>query len=137
MGGGRRDVNFSGEDLLSGSSCTWSVVYPSHFSRFYTGFSPVFSRYNGENGLIGSVKVWECDGKKGLEDFLKETKSCSRVMPQCKVSFYFIKDHIISAQRLLFSWGPGSLGEQLPEGTGIKVERGHYLLLQVPTHTER
>ena len=36
-------------------------------------------------------------------------------------------------QRLLFSWGPGSVGEQLGEGTGIKVERGHYLLLQVLT----
>ena len=64
----------------------WSV-YLNNVSRFYTGFSPVFSRYNGENGLIGSVRVWECDGKKGLEDYLQRTRSCSREVPQCKVSF--------------------------------------------------
>ena len=66
-------------------------IYLNYLARFYTGFSPVFSRYNGENGLIGAVRVWECaDGKKGLEDFLKETRSCSRVVPQCKVSFHLL-----------------------------------------------
>ena len=39
--------------------------------------------------------------------------------------------HFPSSQRLLFSWGPGSAGERLAEGSGVKVERGHYLLLQV------
>merc|ERR1719220_1138764 len=86
-------------------------------ARYYTGFNPVFSRYNGENGVIGAIRVWECKSKDGLEEYLKDTRKCNRVMPQCK--------------RLLFSWGPGSVGEKLAEGSGIKVERGHYLLLQV------
>ena len=60
------------------------------FPRFYTGFSPVFSRYNGENGLIGSLRVWQCDGRKGLEDYLKETSTCSRVVAQCKVGFHLL-----------------------------------------------
>ena len=40
----------------------------------------------------------------------------------------------ISFQKLLFSWGPGSVGEQLAKGTGIKVERGHFILLQARVH---
>ena len=77
----------------------WSV-YLNNVSRFYTGFSPVFSRYNGENGLIGSVRVWECDGKKGLEDYLQRTRSCSRVVPQCKVGFqpFFFELHCLSSE---------------------------------------
>ena len=102
-------------------------------SRYYTGFSPVFSRYNGENGLVGGLKVWECKAKDGLEDYLKATKTCNRVMPQCQVGFCLLVLLSIFSfpQRLLFSWGPGSGGEELAEGSGIKVERGHYLLLQV------
>ena len=103
------------------------------FSRYYTGFSPVFSRYNGENGLVGGMKVWECKSKDGLEDYLKATRSCNRVVPQCQVGVCLLE--IISIfsfpQRLLFAWGPGSGGEELAEGSGIKVERGHYILLQV------
>ena len=34
-------------------------------------------------------------------------------------------------QRQLFTWGPGSLGEELGPGSGLAVERGHSLLLQV------
>ena len=101
--------------------------------RFYTGFSPVFSRYNGENGLIGAIRVWECHDKKGLEEYLTETRTYNQIVPQCKVGFHFLTlspISIISCQRLLFSWGPGSVGEQLAKGTGIKVERGHYILLQ-------
>ena len=94
----------------------------------------MFSRYNGENGLVGGMKVWECKTKDGLEDYLKTTKTCNRVMSQCKVGFSLLVVKSIFSlfpQRLLFSWGPGSRGEELVEGSGIKVERGHYLLLQV------
>ena len=103
------------------------------FSRYYTGFSPVFSRYNGENGLVGGMKVWECKTKDGLEDYLKATKTCNRVMSQCQVGFCLLVLLSIFSfpQRLLFSWGPGGGEEELAEGSGIKVERGHYLLLQV------
>ena len=103
------------------------------FSRYYTGFSPVFSRYNGENGLVGGMKVWECKAKEGLEDYLKITRTCQRVTSQCQVGFSLLATSSIFSfpQRLLFSWGPGSGGEELAEGSGIKVERGHYLLLQV------
>ena len=94
----------------------------------------MFSRYNGENGLVGGMKVWECKSKDGLEDYLKATRSCNRVMAQCQVGFCLLV-LIISIfsfpQRLLFAWGPGSGGEELAEGSGIKVERGHYILLQV------
>ena len=103
------------------------------FSRYYTGFSPVFSRYNGENGLVGGMKVWECKAKEGLEDYLKATRTCQRVTSQCQVGFSCLATSGIFSfpQRLLFSWGPGGGGEELAEGSGIKVERGHYLLLQV------
>ena len=63
----------------------FSLMQP--FPRYYTGFSPVFSRYNGENGLVGGMKVWECKAKDGLEDYLKATRTCNRVMPQCQVGF--------------------------------------------------
>ena len=79
------------------------------------------------------MRVWECNGKNGLEDYQKETKSCSRMMPQCKASFHFLfkRPNHLNTQKLLFSWGPGSVGEQMAEGTGIKMDRGHYLMLQV------
>ena len=47
----------------------------------------MFSRYNGENGLVGGMKVWECKSKDGLEDYLKATRTCNRVVPQCQVGF--------------------------------------------------
>ena len=80
------------------------------FPRFYTGFSPVFSRYNGENGLIGSVRVWQCDGREGLEDYLKETRSCSRVVPQCKVGFHTFFFELLAASSSLLRgcFSPGA-----------------------------
>ena len=78
-----------------------------NFPRFYTGFSPVFSRYNGENGLIGSVRVWQCDGREGLEDYLKETRSCSRVVPQCKVGFHFLFLLLAASSLLRGCFSPG------------------------------
>ena len=62
-----------------------SISLHSVFFRYYTGFSPVFSRYNGENGVIGAIRVWECKSKDGLEEYLKDTRKCNRVMPQCQV----------------------------------------------------
>ena len=56
-------------------------------SRYYTGFSPIFSRYNGENGLVGAINVWECRSKDGLEEYLRGAGTCSRVVPQCQVGF--------------------------------------------------
>ena len=55
------------------------------------------------------------------------------MMPQCKASFHFLfkRPNHLNTQKLLFSWGPGSVGEQMAEGTGIKMDRGHYLMLQV------
>ena len=79
-----------------------------NFPRFYTGFSPVFSRYNGENGLIGSVRVWQCDGREGLEDYLKETRSCSRVVPQCKVGFHFLFLLLAASSLLRGCFSPGA-----------------------------
>ena len=134
MDGGRRDVNFLGGGPLPGSSARTDRLKWQPFCRFYTGFSPVFSRYNGENGLIGAIRVWECNNKKGSEEYLRETRTCNQIVSQCKVGFHFLTlfftFSIISTQKLLFSWGPGSVGEQLAEGTGIKVERGHYIMLQ-------
>ena len=101
----------------------------------------MFSRYNGENGLIGAIRVWECNNKKGSEEYLRETRTCNQIVSQCKVGFHFLTlfftFSIISTQKLLFSWGPGSVGEQLAVGTGIKVERGHYILLQVRVHKQQ
>ena len=85
------------------------------FCRFYTGFSPVFSRYNGENGLIGSVRVWECDGGKGLENYLKETRSCSQVVLQCKVGFYFLSNNHFSSEAA-FLLGSGQCGRATGRG---------------------
>ena len=45
--------------------------------------------------------------------------------------FFFKRPNHLNTQKLLFSWGPGSAGEQMAEGTGIKMDRGHYLMLQV------
>ena len=49
----------------------------------------MFSRYNGENGVIGAIRVWECKSKDGLEEYLKDTRKCNRVMPQCQVGCCF------------------------------------------------
>ena len=74
-----------------------------------------------------------CRWKEGVGRFPERNKVLqqSDVSMQGQFSFPFSRLHHLSPQRLLFSWGPGSLGEQLAEGAGIKVERGHYLLLQV------
>ena len=124
------------------SSARWNFTLLKCFpltpcSRYYTGFSPIFSRYNGENGLVGAINVWECRSKDGLEEYLRGAGTCSRVVPQCQVGLFECSsnnyfDHLLSPpQRLLFSWGPGSAGERLAQGSGVKVERGHYLMLQV------
>ena len=69
------------------------------------------------------MSVWECRPASlgALGDFLRGTKDCS--------SGDFPPFDL--CRRKLFTWGPGSLGEELGEGRGLAVERGHYLLLQV------
>ena len=63
--------------------------------------------------------------------------NCFSVQGGFSLSNPFSIFSIMSPQKLLFSWGPGSVGEQLAEGTGIKVERGHYILLQVRVHKRK
>ena len=134
MGKGSQGASCSEADLLPGGlGSVCELLSHVAFCRYYTGFSPVFSRYNGENGLVGGMKVWECKAKEGLEDYLKATRTCPRVTSQCQVGCPLLATSSIFSfsQRLLFSWGPGGGGEELAKGSGIKVERGHYLLLQV------
>ena len=74
------------------SSARWNFTYLKCFpstpcSRYYTGFSPIFSRYNGENGLVRAINVWECRSKDGLEEYLRGAGTCGRVVPQCQVGF--------------------------------------------------
>ena len=41
------------------------MVRPRSRARAYTGFLPLITGYNGENGLISSITVWEVSSAPG------------------------------------------------------------------------
>ena len=108
-------------DAAGDARCT---VFKSRSSvTFYTGFLPLLKGFNGENGLVRSMGLWECppSSKEALAREKGVTRGC------------YGEEHpaLVLCQRPLFTWGPGSPGEQLEEGSGLEVERGHLLLLRV------
>ena len=48
-------------------------------AKYYTGFTPVFKSYNGENGLIKQIVVYKCDPAFNdlAEDVAGDTHYCS------------------------------------------------------------
>ena len=96
-------------------------------AMFYTGFRPVFTGYNGQNGLIRRISVYQCNPANAelLKSFIGGTYNCYE--EDFKPTSF--------CKSLLFVWAPGSTGELLEKGTGIKSlnndMRRHHLLLQV------
>ena len=75
------------------------------------GFLPSFTGYNGENGLIHRITLFECEA---------EVKS--RKTGECA------EDDLKSCSRLLFVWTRGSRGELFPQQSALKLNSRHVLL---------
>ena len=83
-------------------------------SRFFTGFTPIIHGYNGENGLIRQMTVYQC---RPEADYIRATAACQEAQKE-------------SCSQVVFVWSPGSPGEQLPAGAGL-VRGDRKLLLEV------
>ena len=89
--------------VAGGESKCRMMKAPSR-SKYLTGFTPIIHGYNGENGLIQQMTLYQCSAEVkydrrtgGCEE--EEKEACSEVM---------------------FVWRPGSGGEVLPQGTGLE-----------------
>ena len=95
-------------------------------AKFYPGFVPILKGYNGGNGLLRRMTVYQCDPASSdiAEEFTADTLSCNDAnYPPYKV-----------CKSVLFIWTPGSGGEMLQQGVGLESlldeNRKHYLLLE-------
>ena len=82
-------------------------------AKFYTGFIPIHKGYNGENGLIQRMTVYQCDtaNRDLAEQFIGDTVDC---YDDDYLPYSFFKS-------ILFIWTPGSKGEMLKGETGLKA----------------
>ena len=62
----------------------------------YKGFTPILSGYNGKNGLVRSITLFQCNEK--VEE--GETKQCHVYIHDCR--------HVV------YAWYPGVIGEVTP-----------------------
>ena len=126
----------------------------------YTGFLPLLTGFNGENGLISSVSVWGCstEHSKEMADYLTRgtqvhhrghslslTTSLSlRPVSQCLTTCppqsapHYSSPGVLAlvVPAIPFIYHPLSQGgEELEEGMGLPVlsnsRRRHYLLLKI------
>ena len=91
----------------AGGEVRCRVVRPPASARALTGFLPVIAGYNGDNGLIRHMAVWECEAGAGAGDPGDCGAECGR---------------------LLLLWTPGSGGEALPVNTGLALAGGRLRL---------
>ena len=110
-----------------GGDAQCKVVKGRSSAKYYTGFVPVLRGYNGENGLVRRVTVLQCDQAHAdtVAGYVKDTVGC------------YDDDYFPYklCKSILFIWTPGSEGERMEEGTGMKAardeKRQHFLLVQV------
>ena len=95
----------------AGGEVRCRVLRPPASARALRGFLPAITGYNGDNGLIRTITVRECEPGVGARD----TGECGQPS-QCS--------------RLLVIWTPGSRGESLPVSSGTEL-RGGNLRLEV------
>ena len=105
-------------DSRGGARC--KVFRGTSSAKFYTGFLPVLTGYNGENGLLRRITVYQCS--PGSSDLVTEFTTDTQ---DCGTGSY--PPHTV-CKAVLFSWAPGSGGEILGEGVGLEAH--HYLLLE-------
>ena len=83
-------------------------------AKFLKGFVPVFTGYNGDNGLIRQISVHSCQTSIKL----RETGAC-----EADVNDY--------CSQLIFLWTPGTEGEMFPEGSGLQISETEILVLKI------
>ena len=95
-------------------------------AKYYTGFVPVLKDYNGGNGLLRRMTVYQCD--PASSDIAKEFTAKTQ---DCNDGNY--PPHTV-CKSVLFIWTPGSGGEMLQQGAGLEAlldeKRKHYFLLE-------
>ena len=82
-------------------------------AKFLKGFVPVFTGYNGENGLIRQISVHSC-----------KTQMMSEDPGICDISDY-------SCSQLIFLWTPGTQGEIFKESSGFQLSENETLVLKI------
>ena len=99
--------------VAGGESKCKMLKAPSR-SKFVTGFTPNIHGYNGENGLIQQMTLYQC---RPEVDYRRQTGECE-------------EDQKAGCSQVIFVWRPGGGGETFPGEAGI--ERGdRKLMLEV------
>ena len=83
-------------------------------ARVLKGYAPAVSGFNGENGLISSVLLYQC--KPGAR--LAGNEDCGKFAAECR--------------EVLFNWYPGGSGEVLAADLEVTTDR---VLLEIVYHT--
>ena len=83
-------------------------------AKYFTGFTPNIHGYNGENGLIREMAVYQCSEEA---EYDRTTGDCEGRREACSA--------------VLFVWRPGGDGEAFPEGAGVMRGDTRMLLLEV------
>jgi len=85
-------------------------------AKYYTGFSPIISGYNGENGLIKQMTVYQCKNEVTRRADV-DGDACTELIET-------------SCSKIAFVWRPGVAGESFDENSGI-FSPEKYLLLEI------
>ena len=99
---------------VAGGESRCKMMRAPSSSRFFTGFTPIIHGYNGENGLIRQMSVYQC---RPEAEYARATAACQEGQRE-------------SCGQVVFVWSPGSPGEEFPAGAGI-VRGDRKLLLEV------
>ena len=99
---------------VAGGESQCKMLRSPSSSQFFTGFTPSIHGYNGQNGLIRQMTVYQC---RAEAEYDRKTAACEAAMKE-------------TCSQVVFVWRPGSPGEQFPPGAGI-VRADRKLLLEV------
>ena len=98
----------------AGGEAQCRMVRAPSRAQFFTGFTPSIHGYNGENGLIRQLSVYQCQAEA---EYDRKTGACDDAKKQ-------------SCSQVVFVWSPGSAGEKFPPGAGI-VRADRKLLVEI------